>query len=302
MLIELSPLGLIKVPGAAAEKFLQGQVTCDAQTINATHSSLGAHCDHKGRIQAIFRLFKYQDDYYLQLPRALIPATLLLLKKYAVFFKINLEDASPHWTQIGLSGTEATEQLTTLFGPAPTQIDEVFTLENLIIIRMPDTQPRFVVIAAPSIIAEKFSTSIAAYAQWKLLDIQAGIPTVYPESVGLFTPHQLNLHLINGVSFTKGCYTGQEIIARMQYLGKLKQQMYRVQFTCDDLPLPGTQLYNETGQEIGELVDMVFVSATNAQALVVLANNALGHTIYLGKPNGTVLQLTNLPYTAQTLT
>jgi folate-binding protein YgfZ len=133
--------------------------------------------------------------------------------------------------------------------------------------------------------------------QWKLQNIIAGIPTIYPETVGLFTPHQINLQLLNAVSFTKGCYTGQEIIARMQYLGKLKQQMYRVSFVAEKNFAPGSKLYDANAQEIGELVDSAFENDQQQQALAVLQNTAITQAIYLGNVDGPILTVLDLPYT-----
>lgn len=135
---------------------------------------------------------------------------------------------------------------------------------------------------------------------WKSHNIKAGIPTIYPETIGLFTPHQINLQLIGGVSFNKGCYTGQEIIARMQYLGKLKQHMVRVSFVSEKVFAPGTKLYNLTGLEVGELVDAVLESEQNVQALAVLQDNALAQNIYIGNVGGPILTVLDLPYTHST--
>src|SRR5437868_3251399 len=97
-------LGLIRVTGHDAEKFLQGQLTCDVREVKPSHNLLGAHCDHKGRIQATFRLFSDGKDYYLQLPHNVIPHLMQLLQKYAVFSKVTLSDVSDQWQQIGIFG------------------------------------------------------------------------------------------------------------------------------------------------------------------------------------------------------
>lgn len=253
--------GYIHVPGGEqAAKFLQGQVTCDVREVTENNSLLGAHCDPKGRIQFIFRLFKRGDDFYLQMTRELIPHAINLLQKYAQFSRIKLEEGL-------LRGpvASAPQRVSALGAPLP---------------RHPSVNDEF----------EK----------WKLENIQKGIPTVYPETIGLFTPHQLNLQLLNAISFNKGCYTGQEIVARMQYLGKLKQQMYRVSFIGQDVILPGTKIYNQNSQEVGELVDSAFESQKKQQALVVLNNNAVAEALYIGNSPETILTMLDLPYTHTT--
>lgn len=148
---------------------------------------------------------------------------------------------------------------------------------------------------APEIL-EKLKRTLWPDNHWQLQEIRAGIPTIYPETIGEFTPHQINFQLINGINFNKGCYIGQEIIARMHYLGKLKQQMYRVSFNSPQLPKPGTKLFNDNAQEIGQLVNAVLVTENHYEALAVLQNDAIKEAIYL-QPR-IILTLLDLPYTA----
>lgn len=238
----LSSLGLIQVIGVDAEKFLQGQLTCDVREVNAQQYRLGAHCDPKGRVQATFRLFEHQEDYYFLLPKNVIPHLLQCLQKYAVFSKVKLDEVN-----------------------------------------------------APEILELFGQTLWSDKSAWELQDILAGIPTIYPETIGEFTPHQINYQLINGVSFNKGCYTGQEIIARMHYLGKPKQQMYRVSFVCEHPPTPGTKIYNSNAQKVGTLVTAAPVAQNDYQALAVLQNDAITENLYV---DSILLTLLDLPYTA----
>jgi len=201
--------------------------------------------DAKGRVQFIFRLFKYSQEYYLQLPKNLIPHAINCLQKYAALFKIKLEE-----------------------------------IQN----------PGFI-----ALIKQKNSGSNSDYF---LQNIIHGIPVVYPETIGLFTPHQINLQSIeNAVSFTKGCYTGQEIIARMQYLGKLKQQMYRVYFNSEKKFMAGTKFYNSLRENIGELVDCApDKNKQQWQALAVLQNSAIDQIIYINNSKEPILQILALSY------
>jgi folate-binding protein YgfZ len=250
-------LSLIQVSGPDAAKFLQGQLTCDVYTLTTEHSyQIGAHCDPKGRIQATFRLFKQQADFYFLLPANMAATLLTCLQKYAIFSKVTL--------------TQVTDS------------------EHL---------PHFQSLLWPS----------HNITNWELLDIRAGIATIFPETSGQFTPHQLNYQLINGVSFNKGCYTGQEIVARMHYLGKLKQQTYRIRFTHENLLSPGTLIYNQQAQPIGTLLTLAAVrdhttthtlieKQNSYEALAVLQNNALQENMYLSTANDNILTLLDLPY------
>ena len=157
--------GLLKVAGPDAKKLLQGQLTCNLDDVSSTNSTLGAHCNPQGRVISLFRLFMHQNAYYLYMPKSLVATALAALKKYAVFYKVELTDAS----------------------------EEIKTLQ----------------------------TRLEPYA-----DIAKGIPAIYPATSGKFLPHDLNLPNLHAVSFDKGCYTGQEIIARMHYRGTPKNHLY----------------------------------------------------------------------------
>lgn len=134
---------------------------------------------------------------------------------------------------------------------------------------------------------DSFSTS-------QLQDIEAGIPTITTKTIGLFTPHDINYPLLNGVSFNKGCYTGQEIVARMHFLGKPKQRLYRVSFSAKQTPEIGAKLLADQ-KEVGTLVNFAEDGQQSYQALVVLQNSAIGSQIFLDQSLLTVL---DLPYTS----
>lgn len=130
---------------------------------------------------------------------------------------------------------------------------------------------------------------------WLLHDIFAGIPTIIPETSGEFTPHDINLPQLGGVSFNKGCYTGQEIVARMQFLGKLKQRLYRIRLQAETLPAPNTKLFvaeNSEQREIGSIVNTAFDSAQNCYlALAILREDSLKQQIHLQNLDDVIIVL-----------
>lgn len=299
-LFHLTQLGIIQISGSNAEKFLQGQLTCDVREVDAMQSRLGAHCDPKGRIQATFRLFKQADIYYFLLPKNMVQHLILGLQKYAIFFKVTLEDISQNWQAVGWYDPNNDSDLKTIYSGAPIELDAVMQLDNASLLRVPALKSRFIFVGPNKDIEkiqQKLNTVSTTHAVnfWDLFDILAGIPSIYPETCGQFTPHQLSYHLINGISFDKGCYTGQEIVARMQYLGKLKQQMRRISFTYEQLPMPNTKIYNDSGQEVGNIIMVAAETNTKAQALAILPVNFVKN-IYLSNPNGPILTLEELPY------
>lgn len=229
----LSHVGLLSIQGPAAAQFLQGQLTCNIDNITENSTRLAAHCNPQGRMISLFRIFKYLDQYFLQMPREMVPIALAALKKYAVFFKVELTDATDTLKQIGYAGSNLSSFFTTL----PKKIDEAITESDILIIKIPGLMPRYEIIGPQTKLLPNESS-------WKTLDIEANLPAIYPETSQLFLPHDINLHQLNGISFNKGCYTGQEIIARMHYRGKLKKELIQIHLTSEKEPVRGGDLYH----------------------------------------------------------
>ncbi len=301
-LSDLSHLGLIRASGADVRDFLQGQLTSDIRQVDANHSQMSSYCSPKGRMLATFRLFQRGDDIYLQLPREVLPAILKRLRMFVLRAQVTLDDASDELVSVGLAG-DCAESL--LPGPAPTADNGVSQTGEFTVIRIPGDRPRFELIA-PAAAMQEFWTRAAATAtpaspdSWPLLDIRAGLPTVVSETAEAFVPQMANLQLVDGVSFTKGCYTGQEIVARMQYLGKLKRRMYRVRIPGDRCPQPGEELFSassESGQGAGRVVDARPSPDGGCEALAVIQiSSAEQNDLHLGSADGPALVIEDLPY------
>jgi folate-binding protein YgfZ len=244
-IMDLSHLGLLKITGEDAKKFLQGQLTCNIEEISSTQSRLGAHCNPKGRIIFLFLLFYFQNNYYLQMPHEMIPIAIQSLKKYAVFFKVQLHDASGELISIGYSA----ENLNQFTHPLPENQDETIQTNDLLIIKILGKKTRYMLCGKIETLSPLWKKMISetpyiSSDHWKCLDIEAGLANIYPETSENFLPHELNLHIFNAISFDKGCYTGQEIIARMHYRGKLKNQLQHIMIESATLPLRGSDLEN----------------------------------------------------------
>lgn len=293
----LIDLGLIRITGKDAKQFLQGQLTCDLEEINAEQSRLGAHCDVKGRIIASFRLFSYQNDYYFLIPLSMVSLLLTSLQKYAVFSKVALINVSEDWQKIGLYGPSIKGLLEQkLYSSKENGVTESGQKLSLSI---PGPVPRSILLAPASEPIGFIDTALKQQNinHWHLLDIMAGIPTIYPETSGQFTPHQLNFPEIGGVSFNKGCYIGQEIIARTHYLGKTKSRLYRVSFSANYPTLPGTPLFDSDQEsEKGTLIMSAKEQDNTYQALVCLQTQAISHSIRITNLEGPKLDILDLPY------
>ncbi|MFJ3370977.1 YgfZ/GcvT domain-containing protein [Pseudomonas sp. NPDC086251] len=294
----LSHEGVLAVRGADASKFLQGQLTCNLNYLSDAQASLGARCTQKGRMQSSFRILLQGDGVLMAMATELLEPQLADLKKYAVFSKSKLTDESAAWVRFGVDHGNAA--LTSLGLDLPADTDSVARNDGLIAIRVsPDRAELWVAADQADAIKAKLSALIAEgdLNQWLLGQVRAGIGQVMPSTRELFIPQMLNLQAVGGVSFKKGCYTGQEIVARMQYLGKLKRRLYRLQLDASELPEPGTPLFSPThGSSIGEVV-LAARTEQNIELLAVLqAEAADAGDIHVGALEGPALQLLDLPY------
>ncbi|KIP94276.1 CAF17-like 4Fe-4S cluster assembly/insertion protein YgfZ [Pseudomonas fluorescens] len=294
----LSHEGVLAVRGADAGKFLQGQLTCNINYLSDTRASLGARCTQKGRMQSSFRILLEGDGVVMAMASELLEPQLADLKKYAVFSKSKLTDESAAWVRFGLEHGDAA--LTSLGLALPAETDSVVRHESLIAIRVsPERAELWVPAAQAQNIQSQLSTTLSEgdLNQWLLGQIRAGIGQVMPSTRELFIPQMLNLQAVGGVSFKKGCYTGQEIVARMQYLGKLKRRLYRLRLDTAELPEPGTQLFAPShSSSIGEVV-LAANAEGNIELLAVLqAEAAEAGDLHLGALEGPALHLLDLPY------
>jgi folate-binding protein YgfZ len=275
LIADLSHLGIITVSGEGAAKLLQGQLTCDIDELSPGKSILGAQCNPQGRIISLFRIFIYRDQYHLLMPRELLPIAHAALKKYAVFFKAILNDISDSLTYVGYQGASA----------------EIKKNDDTLILEFAEENSRGIIIN-PASPVKNFSLNPE---EWKALDIAAGIPAIYPETSEKFLPHEINLQKINAISFTKGCYTGQEIIARMQYRGKLKNHMYRARVQTNTPPKHGDEITNAT-HPCGTIVDQVKIDDKTYELLVITPmTDVISDTVFLEANNK--LEFLDLPYT-----
>ncbi|MDZ4325600.1 MAG: folate-binding protein YgfZ [Pseudomonas sp.] len=294
----LSHEGVLAVRGADAGKFLQGQLTCNLNYLSDTQASLGARCTQKGRMQSSFRILLQGDGVLMAMASELLEPQLADLKKYAVFSKSKLTDESAAWVRFGIDHGDAA--LTNLGLELPADTDSVARNDGLIAVRVsPDRAELWVTADQADAIKSRLSALLTegALNEWLLGQIRAGIGQVMPSTRELFIPQMLNLQAIGGVSFKKGCYTGQEIVARMQYLGKLKRRLYRLKLDASDLPEPGTQLFAPThGSSIGEVVLAAHTGQDIELLAVLQAEAAESGDVHLGTLEGPALHLLDLPY------
>jgi len=302
---DLEYLGVIAVHGHDAGNFLQSQFSNDIGRLDEHSSQLDAYCTPKGRMLGLMRVFRRGDTWYLRLPADSMEAVIQRLRMYVMRADVTFEDVSENFIRIGVSGETAGEELGTVTSDLPAEPGQVSHHGDLMILQVPGTHSRFEVYASSMEAACSLWDTLnvrgapVGESAWRLLEIQAGLPNIFAATAELFVPQMTNLQLINGVSFKKGCYPGQEIVARMQYLGTLKRRMYQGRIEDDQIALPGDALFPASGNEqaIGRIVDAQPHPDGGQEALAVLQiASADAGDVYLGSADGAAFRLQALPY------
>lgn len=259
---------LIQIDGPDATKFLQGQLTTDMNGMDEEHALLSACCDPKGRVQANFWIFKEASSYFLVLPSPMQEKTLTHLKKYAVFSKVRLDALDQAWQIVSLS--------------KPLSADEKQNSDVISRIFAPSSgiKPRQMIIGLSQSI-EKFKNHLSpdyleqTIHDWSNANIYDRIAFIYPNTSGLFIPQMIDLQLLDGVSFTKGCFIGQEIIARTQHLGILKRHLHRGEIETTQTLEPGAEIYNSQKQVVGVIAEIAQSTLNKYNVLAVIEDRAL---------------------------
>jgi folate-binding protein YgfZ len=303
----LGHYGHLDISGIDAAKFLQGQTTCDLNKVSPTNSSQGSYCTPKGRMLSSFLLAQSApESYLLRMRRELVDSTQSALSKYIVFSKAKQHNANNDLIAVGLYGDNAKATLTSLFGNCPSDRYATINHQGNIIIQIDSDGLMFECWLQQAEFASLWpelsaQASIYSESQWQLLNIRLGLGEVCAETVDLFIPQMLNYQLTGAISFSKGCYTGQEIVARMEYRGKLKRAMYRIK-TSQTTLAPGSDLYSmsDTGrsdQSIGNIVNSVSSSGTNCEALAVISHIAVEQGKIVAGADKSPVEVLSLPYT-----
>jgi len=307
-LVDLSHLGLIAVGGPEATDFLQAQVGNDVRELSDNHSQLNSHCSAKGRMLANFRMLRIEQSLFMVLPRSQMQPLLKRLRMFLLRAKATIDDASDALVCFGIIGDCADAALRELFTTLPGDDNAMTRSGDATLIRIAGPAPRYLFIGpaqeAKTLWQNAAGQAVEANAElWALHDIRAGIPTVQPQTSEAFVPQMVNMQLIDGVSFTKGCYTGQEVVARMQYLGKLKRRMYIAEAESDIAPRPGDLLSvpgSLSEQAPGRVVDAIAVAPGRYELLVVVEISAAEDgEVRLARESGDagpLLQLKAPPY------
>jgi len=262
---DASELGLILLTGADAESFLQNQLSNDISLIDETSFQLSSYSTAKGRMLAIFRVVRISNGYILITPYSMVETLIQRLQMFVIQAKVTLANASGHFGRFVLQ----TDNKKIISHPLLAQREgQVIQNDSLISLQLSSVnhQKRYLLMCLSSdeakTIWNEFSPHLqcSPFAAWRLSEIKSGIPAIYPQTSEQFVLQTANLDLLEGVNFKKGCYPGQEIIARMHYLGKLKRRLFLTSFSTDKCPLPGDEIIScgaESADGSGKVVDAV---------------------------------------------
>lgn len=272
VLAPLSDRALIAATGPDTVAFLQGQLSNDVRKLTPEQAQLSSFNSPKGRMLAVLHLHRDPDAVYLELPSALLEPVLKRLRMYVLRAKTVLADASAARPSIGIAGAQAASQLQRAGLTVPAEPLQSAWTGTTCVIRRRDAgrQLRYTVHAADTAISGLWDALANAARPvgtraWRLLEIEAGIPAVHPQTSDRFVAQMCNLDTLGGISFDKGCYTGQEIIARVHYRGAVKRRMQLVSLP-DSSAVPGDRLDTPAGADV---VDIAPVAGGGARALVV---------------------------------
>jgi folate-binding protein YgfZ len=306
VIADLSHLGLVQFSGEDAQSFLQGQLTCDVRQVDFSSALYGGYCNPKGRMLASFLLYHDNSGYLMQLPLELQPAIQKRLSMYVLRAKVKVTDRSEALVRIGVAGNNAGALIETVSSEIPTRdLGVTHGTGGVSIIRL--AQDRFELLLtvglAPEIWQCLSKDAVAVGAPvWDWLEIRAGIPRITAATQEQFVPQMVNLEMIGGVSFQKGCYPGQEIVARSKYLGKIKRRMYlaHVEPQSDEGAVrAGDELFDvDMGeQSSGMVVNAAASPEGGFDMLAVLQTSSVERgSIRWGRMDGPTLGIMTLPY------
>jgi len=293
---------LLHITGPDTLTFLQGQTTCDTRIVDADHGVPGAYCTPQGRVVCDFLLTRLGPEHFaLRMRRDIRAASKAIFGKYIIFSKAELDDEREDWQPFGFWGAEAASVLADMFGTVPGERFGCRSAEDFVLVQMDDQGQQFegyLNVAANSGLLSKIEQRMQASPEsaWQAINIAGGIARIEAATMEEFVPQTLNYDLTGHVNFKKGCYTGQEVVARLHYRGTPKRRTYLAELPQAASGAAGTALYSEEkSQSVGNIVNIASAGET-ILALVAATESGVEEGLHLDAPDGPLLTLAELPY------
>ena len=300
IIADLSQLGLVAFSGEETVTFLQGQLTNDVRSLHANTAQWNGYCSPKGRLLGNFLMWRQGEDIVLQMSGDIRESVQKKLAMFIMRSKTKARDASDEQVRLVIAGPQAVAGVEAAFGAVPAAPMQVVSTDSGHVIRVGDNK---LVLSVSPDSAERVWRALTPSATpvgapvWDGLRLNAGIPMITAATQDQFVPQMVNLEVIGGVSFQKGCYTGQEIVARSQYLGKIKRRMFLAHVDSETAPGEGLYSTDVDGQAIGMVVNAAAAPQGGTDLLaVVQVEIAKTGPLHLRAPDGPLLTLKPLPY------
>ena len=294
ILVDLSYKGLVSASGPDMVPFLQGQLSTDIEQLTPAVSQLSSWSNAKGRVVSLLRVFRRDDHIYLTLAANLKSAVLKRLSMYVLRSKVTLADAGDMISTLGIIGDGAAALLGQAGVPVPPRVNDVTHIEGIQTIRLHGERPRYAVYGdneALGRLKQRWQGTVIPGNEdlWALHKILAGEPTVYAETSEHFVGQMLDLDKLGGIDFKKGCYLGQEVIARAHYRGGVKRHLARAESRTTTPPKAGTDIH-ALGQDspVAEVVDARTDAQGICQMLVVVQDDFRNAELVHGASGATV--------------
>jgi len=305
-LMTLDDWALATVVGVDSEKYLQGQVTADVSQMTEHQHLLAAHCDPKGKMWSNLRIFRRQDGFALIERRSLRDAQLTELKKYAVFSKVTIA-ADDELVLLGVAGFQARAALKNLFSDLPDADNQVTHDGVTSLLWFEHPAERFLLVTDVAT-AERVTQALRGEAQlnnsqqWLSLNIEAGIPVIDAANSGQFIPQATNLQALGGISFKKGCYTGQEMVARAKFRGANKRALWYLAGQASRVPEAGEALELKMGdnwRRTGTVLAAVQLDDGRLLVQAVMNNDMEPDSVFRVREDVNTLSIEPLPYSLE---
>ncbi len=305
-LMTLDDWALATLTGADSEKYLQGQVTADVAALTEHQHLLAAHCDAKGKMWSNLRLFRRDGGFALIERRSIRDAQLTELKKYAVFSKVTIAPDDEH-VLLGVAGFQARAALANLFTTLPDADKQVVQEGATSILWFEHPAERFLLVTDVAT-AERISEKLRGEAQlnnsqqWLALNIEAGLPVIDAANSAQFIPQATNLQALGGISFKKGCYTGQEMVARAKFRGANKRALWYLAGKASRLPEPGEDLELKMGENwrrTGTILAAVQLEDGRLLVQAVMNNDMEPDSVFRVRDDANTLSIEPLPYSLE---
>ncbi|WP_299075565.1 tRNA-modifying protein YgfZ [uncultured Paraglaciecola sp.] len=294
----LKNLGVIQLTGEEKTSYLQGQITADTLQLTDNKAVLACHCDFKGKLWSVFYTLAWQDSILLIPHLSVLEKSLSELNKYGVFAKVEITNQTDNWHKTGGSGPVFEKAIKALFDELPTGDRQVISNSSGLVMSIAQPHQRYLVLQ-PRNAPQQLNCEVTDNDQWEMADIKAGFGDIRETTINEYVPQMLNLQQLNAIDFEKGCYMGQEVVARTKYLGRNKRAGFILKSDVNSGNLDGEHLEYQIGENWRPGGKILRSASSQEQTWIfaVLANDTeVGATFRVKTSPSTVFTTQALPY------